>query len=47
MAADHSRYLRLKNGSRYVINYFETTNTAINMPKQTVSNSKMGLYVKC
>ena len=30
----------------YIINYFAATSIAINMLKQTVSNSQVGLYGK-
>ena len=35
-----------KNCLCYIINYFEATSIAINMPKQIVFNSHVGLYGK-
>ena len=45
MGANYGVYCGYKNSLCYIINYFETINSAINMQK-TFSNSKMGFYDK-
>ena len=44
MAAKHATNFSYKNSSFCIINYFETSSTAIDTPKYKISHPYVGIY---